>query len=153
MAATTCGWQWPVLQTAIPEVKSRNRLESTSSTQSPLGLFNDQRIDAGIGLRDELPVFRQHFLGLWSWKLRQDLWKHRRPPAEKPFSRNSLIYIQFLYSSQLEAEGLPTPTFQFAGSPRCRRPGRASWRGFIGRLFFQEQSSLVTRSRKAWRGG
>jgi hypothetical protein len=31
---------------------------------------------------------------------------------------------------------LPTPTFQFTGSPRCRGPGRASWRGFIGRLFF-----------------
>ena len=30
---------------------------------------------------------------------------------------------------------LPTPTFQFAGSPRCKMPDRASWRGFTGRPF------------------
>ena len=35
MAATTCGWQWPVVVTAMPAVKSRNRLPSTSVTQQP----------------------------------------------------------------------------------------------------------------------
>jgi hypothetical protein len=30
---------------------------------------------------------------------------------------------------------LPTPIFQFETSPRCRRPGQVSCRGFIGRPF------------------
>src|SRR5262249_17265683 len=36
MAATTLGWQWPVALTAMPAVKSRNRLPSTSSITAPL---------------------------------------------------------------------------------------------------------------------
>src|SRR5437868_4637805 len=36
IAATTLGWEWPVVTTAIPAVKSRNRLPSTSVTQQPL---------------------------------------------------------------------------------------------------------------------
>ena len=36
MAATTSGWQWPVAVTAMPAVKSRNRLPSTSSMTAPL---------------------------------------------------------------------------------------------------------------------
>src|SRR5438477_5124437 len=35
MAATTCGWQWPVETTAMPAEKSRNSLPSTSSMMSP----------------------------------------------------------------------------------------------------------------------
>src|SRR5450759_2829013 len=35
IAATTFGWEWPVVTTAIPAVKSRNRLPSTSVTQQP----------------------------------------------------------------------------------------------------------------------
>src|SRR6266478_1837193 len=35
MAATTCGWQWPVEVTAIPAEKSKNSLPSTSSTTMP----------------------------------------------------------------------------------------------------------------------
>ena len=34
-AATTLGWQWPVLTTPMPEVKSRWRLPSTSKTSEP----------------------------------------------------------------------------------------------------------------------
>jgi hypothetical protein len=33
-------------------------------------------------------------------------------------------------------EELAAPTFQFSENPRCRTPGPASWREFIGRLFF-----------------
>src|SRR6185312_8108555 len=36
MAATTSGWQWPVDVTAMPAVKSRKRLPSTSSMTAPL---------------------------------------------------------------------------------------------------------------------
>src|SRR5712692_2473364 len=36
MAATTRGWECPVVTTAMPAVKSRNRLPSTSVTQQPL---------------------------------------------------------------------------------------------------------------------
>src|SRR5688500_9424159 len=36
MAWTTCGWQWPVEQTATPALQSKNMLPSTSSTQTPL---------------------------------------------------------------------------------------------------------------------
>src|SRR5438477_3316948 len=35
MAATTFGCEWPVVTTAMPAVKSRNRLPSTSVTQQP----------------------------------------------------------------------------------------------------------------------
>src|SRR5437667_8550847 len=35
MAATTCGWQWPVETTAMPAEKSRNSLPSTSSMMRP----------------------------------------------------------------------------------------------------------------------
>src|SRR5579884_1504223 len=35
MARTTSGWQWPVDTTAIPALKSRKVLPSTSSTASP----------------------------------------------------------------------------------------------------------------------
>src|SRR2546423_12554953 len=35
MAATTCGWQWPVETTAMPAEKSRNSLPSTSSMMTP----------------------------------------------------------------------------------------------------------------------
>src|ERR1700704_2629289 len=35
IAATTLGWEWPVVTTAMPAVKSRNRLPSTSVTQHP----------------------------------------------------------------------------------------------------------------------
>src|SRR5438105_7051434 len=35
MAATTCGWQWPVETTAMPAEKSRNSLPSTSSLMRP----------------------------------------------------------------------------------------------------------------------
>ena len=36
MADTTCGWQCPVFVTAMPAVKSRNRLPSTSTITHPL---------------------------------------------------------------------------------------------------------------------
>src|SRR5260370_1434552 len=36
MAPTTCGWQWPVALTAMPAVKSRKRVPSTSSMTAPL---------------------------------------------------------------------------------------------------------------------
>src|SRR5689334_13156271 len=35
MAATTLGWEWPVVTTAMPAVQSRNRFPSTSVTQHP----------------------------------------------------------------------------------------------------------------------
>src|SRR5438270_11011686 len=35
IAATTCGWQWPVETTAMPAEKSRNSLPSTSSMMRP----------------------------------------------------------------------------------------------------------------------
>src|SRR5450759_2664108 len=35
IAATTCGWLWPVELTAIPAAKSRKRLPSMSSTTRP----------------------------------------------------------------------------------------------------------------------
>src|SRR5207237_1500740 len=35
MAATTCGWQWPVETTAMPAEKARNSLPSTSSMMTP----------------------------------------------------------------------------------------------------------------------
>src|SRR5271154_3388869 len=35
MAATTSGWQWPVDATAMPAVKSKKRLPSTSSIVEP----------------------------------------------------------------------------------------------------------------------
>jgi hypothetical protein len=35
----------------------------------------------------------------------------------------------------IEIYNLSTPTFQFTKNPRYWRPDRASWRGFIGRLF------------------
>jgi hypothetical protein len=35
IAATTCGWQWPVLQTAMPERKSRYSVPSTSTRTQP----------------------------------------------------------------------------------------------------------------------
>src|SRR5579863_7066698 len=49
-AATTFGCEWPVEATAIPAVKSRNRLPSTSVTQqpSPLSITNGyERVKLG----------------------------------------------------------------------------------------------------------
>src|SRR5258708_6374034 len=49
-AATTLGWEGPVVTTAMPAVKSRNRLPSTSGNQhpSPLSMTNGyERVKLG----------------------------------------------------------------------------------------------------------
>ena len=50
---TTDGWLWPVLHTAIPAAKSRNRLPSTSQIFAPLAVRHHERIVARIRGRDD----------------------------------------------------------------------------------------------------
>ena len=73
-AWTTTGWLWPVLHTAMPAMKSRKRLPSTSQTSVPRPCDMTNGIVARVGGGDHLGIARQQRTRLGSGEFGLDVW-------------------------------------------------------------------------------
>ena len=63
IAAVTAGWAWPAALTAIPALKSRKRLPSTSSITAPEPRADDERVDPGQRRAGDALVALDHAAG------------------------------------------------------------------------------------------